>query len=141
MRATAAAIAFTVLLAFPALATPSIGFRVAGASTAKPPRVVCATNLPFGLPGLYCASPVISRYAYDGRGIVRLAPSGRAAIVRSGNDLLLAIDVNADHSTRPLLTSGSTWSASGYRCASRDGEVTCRRGRHGFTITSRLKTY
>src|SRR5262245_11956829 len=136
-----AAIMSTVLLALPGLARSSSGFKVAPAHATEPPRVVCAAKLPVVPSGLYCASPVISKGAYDGRGVVRLAPRGRAAIVRAGNDLLLAIDGNADNSARPLLASGKAWRASGYECNNRGNAITCRRGRHGFTIARRLRTF
>lgn len=41
--------------------------------------------------GLYCSSAYIKPGSYDGQGVVRLGPSGRARTVASGNDLLLVI--------------------------------------------------
>jgi hypothetical protein len=126
------------MLAFASPVAASSGFRLA--SHLSRPPVVCATGLPHRI-GLYCASPAITKWAYDGRGVVRLGPAGRGALVRSGSDLLLAIDGSATHTRRPLLGSGHTWSASGYRCHNDHGSLSCRRDAHGFTLARRVRTF
>jgi hypothetical protein len=134
-RAAAAIVAIAGVLAAPAAAVAaSSGFTVAGR------KVTCAVGLP-GKPGLFCASPAIEQGAYDGRGLVRLPSSGRARVVAAGSDLLLFVDGNADNRPRTVLRAGHVWQRGGYRCADRGGVLTCRRGAHGFTLSSRLRVF
>jgi hypothetical protein len=118
----------------PAAPAPSTGFRVPGSPYA-PPQVVCATNLP-RLSGLYCASPLIKPNTYDHLGVLRLGPDGTVTKVRAGNDILAAIEGDLDHTQRPTLSPGQSWSANGYHCARTTTAVRCRRGSHGFTIAT-----
>jgi hypothetical protein len=122
-------LAVTLVLAAPAAAAPTRGFSATGG------KVRCAIGLP-QLPGLLCAATGIAHGQYDHRRIVRLLPSGRVSLMRSGSDLLLAIDGNRDDTPRPALTPGRTWRAAGFTCQNRAGSVTCRRAGHGFTVSA-----
>ncbi len=133
-------LSLTALVGAAAHAGQSLGFTIAARSPDRPPLVVCGVRLPIDRPGLYCASPVITRGAYDGRGIVRLSSNGPATTVASGNDMLLAIEGDLDRSARPRLSMGSVWHVGGYAC-SLANSLTCRRGHHGFTIGTRLRSY
>jgi hypothetical protein len=93
----------------------------------------CAIGLPH-LAGLFCASSAVPGRHYDGRGVVRLLPSGKVALYPAGSDVLLAIDGNRDGTRRPLLRQGAAWRDGGFVCSSR-GAVTCRRGSHGFMLS------
>jgi hypothetical protein len=131
-----------IALALAAQGAPhaAAGFRVPGRPSG-PPKLVCATNLPHR-DGLYCASPFIQPHTYDQVGVLKLSSAGAVTIVRGGNDLLLAINGDVDHMRpRPTLKVGESWSANGYRCARTTSAVRCRRGSHGFVITTRLRTF
>jgi hypothetical protein len=91
----------------------------------------CAVALPH-LPGLVCAAAGVRSHQYDGRGVVRLLPSGRVVVMRSGSDVLLALDRNA----RRALARRSTWRAGGFTCTSGSLVLTCRRAGHGFRLSA-----
>ena len=93
--------------------------------------VHCAVALPH-LSGLVCASASVTSHQYDGRGVVRLLPSGRVVVMRSGSDVLLAVDENARHA---LMRRG-TWRADGFTCTSGSLVLTCRRTGHGFRLSA-----
>jgi hypothetical protein len=122
----------TIALLVLALATSS-GFRVPDGAFG-PPKVVCATSLP-QRSGLYCASPFVKPHTYDGLGVLRLSPTGTVTTIQGGNDILLAIDGDLLGRTRPILRTGHSWSANGYRCARTATAVRCRRGTHSLAIT------
>jgi hypothetical protein len=135
-------------LAAPAIAlAPAAGLQLsAGFTTARPSaavRVTCAVGLPPSRSVLYCASPAITKGAYDRRGVVRLTPRGLVQVVVAGSDLLNAIDGNTDRGApRPVLAAGASWTRSGYSCTRRRQTVTCRRGLHGFAVSlRRLATF
>jgi hypothetical protein len=109
-------------------------------------QITCATLTAkqAGSAGLYCSSTYIKRMVYDGQGVVRLTRSGRARVVRSGNDLLLLIvgfRPTGGRSPRPVLSHGRTWRRSGYTCRSRASGLTCRRGGHGFLLSRKRQRY
>ena len=126
----AIAAAFTlVAAAFASTETSrSIGFSAEGG------KVRCAVRVP-GSAGLLCAAGAVRTWQYDGRGIVRLSSSGRTSILRSGSDLLLAIDGNLDHTSRPTLAAGRTWRVAAYSCVLHVDTITCRDSGHGFSLT------
>jgi hypothetical protein len=134
-------IAVLVALVAPAAAPTSTGFRVPGRPFG-PPRIVCATNLPHRV-GLYCASPLIKPNTYDGRRVLKLTPTGTVATIPGGNDILLAIETNPDHRRPwPTLSPGQSWSGNGYHCTkTTTAAVRCRRGSHGFVLTTRLRVF
>jgi hypothetical protein len=72
--------------------------------------------------------------------VVFLPLSERARIVSSGNDLLLMLGGwRPDGKTpdkRPVLRYGSNWRYRGFSCASKATGVECRRGEHGFRLSS-----
>jgi hypothetical protein len=128
--------AAAVLRAAPAGLHRSVGFATAAPAVAA--KVTCAVGVPPSLHVLYCASPGITKGAYDHRGIVRLTPRGRVQVVAAGSDLLNAIDGNADQAPpRPVLAAGGNWRRSGYSCARRRETVRCHRGSHGFAVSPR----
>jgi hypothetical protein len=134
--ATAALAAATL----PATAPAASGFRMPGG------QITCATLTAkqAGAAGLYCSSTYIKRMVYDGQGVVRLTRSGRARVVRSGNDLLLLIvgfRPTGGRSPRPILSHGRTWRRSGYTCRSRASGLTCRRSGHGFLLSRKRQRY
>ena len=95
--------------------------------------------------GLYCSSAYIKPGSYDGQGVVRLGPSGRARTVASGNDLLLVIggyDLRDETVTRrAVLRYGRTFRSGGYSCTSRSTGLSCRRGAHGFFLSRERQSY
>jgi hypothetical protein len=135
-RTSAWAIALAAAIT-PATAAANSGFATLHRPGARP-HVVCATGLPH-VTGLFCASPAITRDAYDGMGVVRLAPDGSVHVVPSGNDILNAIQLNIRSEARPPLRPGNVWRAAGYTCRNASGAVTCRRGARGFRIGARLR--
>jgi hypothetical protein len=131
---------FALTLAVPAAAPTSTGFRVPGRPLG-PPRIVCATNLPRRA-GLYCASPFIKPHTYDELGVLKLTSTGTVTTIPGGNDILLAIETNPDHGwPRPTLSPGHSWSGNGYHCTRATTAVRCRRGAHGFVLTTRLRVF
>jgi hypothetical protein len=131
-----------IALAAHAASPTSVGFVIPGTSSG-PPKMVCATNLPHRADGLYCASALIEPHTYDQLGVLKLSSAGKVTIVRSGSDILFAIDGNLDRGRppRPTLSIGHTWRAHGYRCARTTAAVRCRRGSHGFVLTTRLRVF
>jgi hypothetical protein len=132
--------AAALVVALPATASAASGFRMPGG------QITCATLTAkqAGTTGLYCSSTYIKRKVYDGQAVVRLTRSGRARVVRSGNDLLLLIvgfRPSGGRSPRPTLAHGRTWSRSGYTCRSRTSGLTCRRGAHGFFLSRKRQRY
>lgn len=109
---------------------------VASGFSAAAGKVRCAVGVPHQA-GLICAATGVKQRQYDGRGVVRLLPNGTVSVVRSGSDLLLAIDGSRPGGARPALAPGHTWHAAGFSCANRAGTVTCRRSSHGFDISAR----
>lgn len=104
-------------------------------------EIRCAVRLAEA-PGLLCAAASVRASQYDHRGIIRLSSSGKTSILRSGSDLLLAIDGNRDHTARPRLVAGRPWQVAGYSCVLHARTVTCRRSGHGFSISpSRLSRF
>jgi hypothetical protein len=93
--------------------------------------VHCAVALPH-LSGLVCAAAGVGSHQYDGRGVVRLLPSGRVVVMRSGSDVLLAVDARA----RRALSRRTTWRADGFACTSGSLVLTCRRAGHGFRLSA-----
>jgi hypothetical protein len=93
--------------------------------------VHCAVGLPH-LSGLVCAAASVKAYTYDGRGVVELVASGRVVVLRSGNDVLLAVD----RAGRRALARGETWRAGRFACTNGPRSVMCRRGEHGFRLSA-----
>jgi hypothetical protein len=102
------------------------GFRAAG--------VVCAVLPEFG-GDLLCASSAIKPFAYDGRGIIRLSHSGHLSIIKSGNDVLLALDGDLPRSPRPTLHNNRSWSSGEYQCRVTRGTVRCLSNHRGFSLS------
>jgi hypothetical protein len=137
VRLAAALVAVGAVLAVP---TGNAGVARTSGFEATAPQVRCALDLPHRQ-GLFCATTLIKRGAYDKRGVVRLGPHGRAQIVASGSDLLLYIDGNGDHTARSTLPADRAWRHAGYSCTDHAGMLTCRRGSHGFTLFRTLRTF
>jgi hypothetical protein len=132
-------IAVLVALAAPAAAPTSTGFRVPGRPFG-PPKIVCATSVPHRA-GLFCASRFIKPNTYDGLGVL-LTPTGTGRTIPGGNDILLAIETNPDRGRPwPTLSPGQSWSGNGYHCTRTTTAVRCRRGPHGFVLTTRLRVF
>jgi hypothetical protein len=131
--------AVAVLRSAPAGLHRSVGFATAAPAAAA--KVTCAVGVPPSPYVLYCASPGITKGAYDHRGVVRLTPRGRVQVVTAGSDLLNAIDGNADQTApRPVLAARGNWRRSGYSCTRRHETVSCHRGRRGFAVSPRRLT-
>jgi hypothetical protein len=117
----------------------SVGFATAAPAVAA--KVTCAVGVTPSRYELYCASPGITKGAYDHRGVVRLTRRGRVQVVAAGSDLLEAIDGNSDQAApRPVLAAGGNWRRSGYSCTRRGETVRCHRGSRGFAVSPRRIT-
>lgn len=129
-----------------------VGSSVAGAT----PQAGAGFRMPSGLvqcglgtltgaePALFCAAPYIRQRQYDGQGVVTLPPAGRARVFGAGNDILLLIGgygyrpgaTRPSRFARPVLAYGRTWRRAGYTCSSASTGLTCRRGKHGFFLST-----
>jgi len=145
-RSLIATVALSVSAALPAAASGAgAGFIVPSRNTTCAVMSAGAMR-PLGLSaGLYCSSRYIKRGSYDGNGVVRLGPSGRARTIGSGNDLLLVIggyDLRDESVTRRrVLPYGRTFRSAGYACTSRSTGLTCRRRAHGFFLSRERQSY
>src|SRR5262249_20464658 len=91
-----------LVLAAPAPSAASTGFCVPHRPDRRPPGV-CFTKFPHRV-GPYFESPFIKPHTYDQLGVLRLTADGTVTKIRGGNDLLLAIEGDLDH-TQPRSSS------------------------------------